>query len=112
MFGTNLRVLNGKRMDTRDHAHAHLARRLRLPVYYGNNLDALNDCLTDFSWHEAPGYVLLIRGADRLHADESAFAALNAVFADAADYWREDGVPFWVFYDLRADGLAALPTVA
>ena len=43
---------------------------------------------------------------------QSAFAALNAVFADAADYWREDGVPFWVFYDLRADGLAALPTVA
>ena len=89
-----------------------LKRDLDFPDWFGGNLDALHDCLTDFSWHEAPGYVLLIRGADRLHADESAFAALNAVFADAADYWREDGVPFWVFYDLRADGLATLPTVA
>ena len=60
-----------------------LKRDLHFPDWFGNNLDALNDCLTDFSWHEAPGYVLLIRGADRLHADESAFAALNAVFADA-----------------------------
>ena len=51
-------------------------------------------------------------GADRLLADEAAFAALNAVFVDSADFWREDGVPFWVFYDLRADGLATLPTVA
>lgn len=32
-------------MDTKEHAHAHLAKRLRLPTYYGNNLDALADCL-------------------------------------------------------------------
>ena len=95
-----------------DAALSEIGRALAFPDWYGHNLDALHDCLTDFSWHEAPGYVLLIRGADRLHADEAAFAALNAVFVDSADFWREDGVPFWVFYDLRADGLATLPTVA
>lgn len=95
-----------------DAALSEIGNALAFPDWYGHNLDALHDCLTDFSWHEAPGYVLLIRGADRLHADEAAFAALNAVFADCADFWREDGVPFWVFYDLRADGLAPLPTVA
>ena len=38
-------TLNARRMTTRDQAHAHLKERLRLPDWYGNNLDALNDCL-------------------------------------------------------------------
>ncbi len=38
-------MLNAKRMTTREQAHAHLKERLRLPDWYGNNLDALNDCL-------------------------------------------------------------------
>ncbi len=32
-------------MTTRERAHAHLKARLRLPKWYGANLDALNDCL-------------------------------------------------------------------
>ena len=32
-------------MTSREQAHAHLKERLRLPDWYGNNLDALNDCL-------------------------------------------------------------------
>ena len=32
-------------METRDHAHEHLLRRLKLPQWYGQNLDALSDCL-------------------------------------------------------------------
>ena len=38
-------TLNARKMDTREHAHAHLKQRLRLPEWYGGNLDALNDCL-------------------------------------------------------------------
>lgn len=38
-------TLNAKRMTTREQAHAHIKERLRLPDWYGNNLDALNDCL-------------------------------------------------------------------
>ena len=37
--------LNARRMTTRDRAHAHIKRRLALPKWYGNNLDALSDCL-------------------------------------------------------------------
>ncbi len=37
--------LNARRMTTRELAHAHIKERLRLPQWYGNNLDALNDCL-------------------------------------------------------------------
>ena len=39
-------VLDGKAMIDRMSAHSHLAERLELPSYYGRNLDALYDVLT------------------------------------------------------------------
>ncbi|HEX5802171.1 MAG TPA: barstar family protein [Azospira sp.] len=90
-----------------------LGSDLRLPDWYGANYDALADCLTDLSWNAAPGYVLLVTGADALHArDEAAFATLNEVLASVIGNWQEARVPFWVFYDMRPNGLAALPTLA
>ncbi len=91
---------------------AELGSRLGFPTWYGANLDALNDCLTDLSWMEAPGYVLIISGADTLHAQGEPFARINQVFSAAIQEWRTQRVPFWVFYDMRADGLAARPTLA
>lgn len=42
--------LDGRKMTDRKATHAYLKRKLHLPEYYGNNLDALWDCLTtDFS---------------------------------------------------------------
>ena len=37
-----------------------MKRDLRFPDDFGNNLDALNNCLTDFSWHPATGYVIIL----------------------------------------------------
>ncbi len=95
---------------------AKIGKDLRLPDWYGENLDALADCLTDLSWNAAPGYVLLIEGADALHTrDEAAFATLNEVFASIIADWQEEKVPFWVFYVFdngRTNGLAELPTLA
>lgn len=36
-------------MLTRENAHSHLAKALSLPDYYGGNLDALHDSLTDIN---------------------------------------------------------------
>ena len=42
--------LDGAEMPDKASAHAYLKRKLDLPDYYGNNLDALWDCLsTDLS---------------------------------------------------------------
>ena len=40
-------VLDGERMEDRTGLHAELKQKLSLPDYYGNNLDALNDCLSE-----------------------------------------------------------------
>ncbi len=97
--------------DRVDIVLAKLGRDLDFPEWYGHNLDALKDCLTDFSWCEAAGYVLIITRAEILGAqDPAAFHAINEVFAAAIAEWRLQGLPMWVFYDLPADELATLAT--
>ena len=90
-----------------------LGRQLGFPEWYGNNFDALKDCLSDISWCEEAGYLLVITRADALQAaDAPAFQTLNEVFALAIDEWRARGVPMWIFYDLQAGGgLATLPSL-
>ena len=40
-------VLDGGRISSREALHTALAEALPLPEWYGRNLDALMDCLTD-----------------------------------------------------------------
>ncbi len=89
-----------------------LALALRLPEWYGQNWDALADCLCDLSWKPAPGYLIVVEGHDALRAalpDE--FATLIEIFAEAADYWREEDVPFWALLTPPADGKHFLPSL-
>jgi len=89
-----------------------LGRDLDFPEWYGKNFDALKDCLTDFSWCEAAGYVLIIAHAEALQrANPDRFHTLNQVFTAAIEEWREHDFPMWIFYDLRTNGLATLPTL-
>ena len=40
-------TLHAEHMDTKEKLHAYLKQELDFPDYYGENLDALYDCLTD-----------------------------------------------------------------
>ncbi len=40
-------IIDGAAVNTREELHRALAEGLGFPEYYGNNLDALKDCLTD-----------------------------------------------------------------
>lgn len=41
-------TLDGRKIDNQEQLHAFLKESLELPDYYGNNLDALWDCLTGY----------------------------------------------------------------
>jgi hypothetical protein len=88
---------------------ARLGNGLDFPDWYGHNLDALKDCLTDLSWVAAAGYVLIIDHAGPFHLREPEdFAVLGDVFLAAIAEWRAQGYPMWIFFDLPAIGLPIL----
>ena len=41
----NTYLLDGREMTSREAAYALIARTMRFPAWFGNNLDALADCL-------------------------------------------------------------------
>lgn len=61
-----------------------IATALSFPDWFGRNLDALYDCLTDLSWLPAGEHVLIWTSSDRLAAaDPKAYLAIRSVLSDA-----------------------------
>jgi RNAse (barnase) inhibitor barstar len=80
-----------------------LAVQLQFPDWFGQNWDALADCLTDFSWREAPGYVLVLEQlGDFRAASDDDFDTLIEILSDASASWGGMGLPFWAFLVLEA----------
>ena len=75
-----------------------LAEALGFPKWFGGNWDALEDCLSDLSWRDAGGWVLIFRDFEVLPRDD--LGVLVEVLASAAQSWKERGKPFFaVFVD-------------
>lgn len=68
--------LDRARLKEKEEAHAYLKEKLHLPEYYGNNLDALYDSLTDLGKTE----VVLEKSENGQGYDER----IRRVFAAAA----------------------------
>jgi RNAse (barnase) inhibitor barstar len=98
-------------------AHAHskrtflsaLARGLGFPRYFGLGWDALADCLTDFAWAPAAGYVILLSGLQGL-MQRDYLMALD-VLEEAAAFWEDNGVSFYVLLVGAPCRYADLPVV-
>ncbi|MGD9386677.1 MAG: barstar family protein [Gammaproteobacteria bacterium] len=75
-----------------------VADALAFPGWFGQNWDALADCLGDLEWLPAEGYVLVLDDPAELHhAAPEDYAVAVDILADAARKWRERDTPFWVF---------------
>jgi len=75
-------IIDGRRMTSVEATHAYLARTLRLPAYYGKNLDALHDCLTDLS---RDVWIILINGDEMDRALGDYAETLRRVFTDVGN---------------------------
>lgn len=80
-----------------------IARELHFPDWFGGNLDALADALSDLSWLPAPGYALLFDHAQDLreHAPDT-FDALLEILDEAAAGWAEVDIAFWALLPMPA----------
>jgi len=93
--GSSLDVVKISLVDKKT-AIQSIASALEFPDWFGNNWDALEDCLSDLSWRAGNGHVLLLSGAPA--GDERGI--LLDVLAASAESWAARGKPFFaVFID-------------
>ena len=71
-------VLDALRLQRKDEAHKYLREALNFPDYYGGNLDALHDCLT-----ELDDVLVEFVNADKVSGGY--FARVMEVFTDSAE---------------------------
>jgi RNAse (barnase) inhibitor barstar len=77
-----------------------LGSALELPSWFGANLDALYDSLTDDeTWSVGHGAVIVLdRMPDAQRFGAAEREALLGVFREVAEHYAERGTPFHVFY--------------
>lgn len=70
-----------------------IAQALHFPDWFGDNWDALEDCLGDLSWRPGEGHVLLLRNWQELSPDD--LGVLIDVLRSSAEFWSGRGRPFF-----------------
>jgi RNAse (barnase) inhibitor barstar len=84
--------IDGKNILRKEQLLNHVALALHFPKDFGQNWDALEECLTDLEWVDADGYVIYYDHIDGLldtHPDQ--FETLVEILRDAVASWKEDG---------------------
>jgi RNAse (barnase) inhibitor barstar len=84
--------IDGKNIARKEQLMNAAATALHFPKHFGNNWDALEECLTDLEWVDAEGYVIYYDHIDGLletHPDQ--FETLVEILRDAVASWKEDG---------------------
>jgi RNAse (barnase) inhibitor barstar len=84
--------------DSKAAVLAALGKGLELPEHFGDNWDALADCLEDRDWLGKTGCVIRIsHGTAMRKAHPHDWETLEEILAEACEFWHERHVPFWVF---------------
>ena len=98
-----------KRLTSKAGLLGRAARALKFPDWLGKNCDALSDCLTDLSWLDGSGWVIIFENSQIFAGRKpQVFRSAVEVFQAANDYWRQAGKPFWVFFHGPSDWVTGL----
>jgi RNAse (barnase) inhibitor barstar len=65
-----VRLLRGSKATTESDLFDECAAALQFPDYFGENWDALDECLADLDWLPGTGYVLIVVASEHLLAKE------------------------------------------
>lgn len=83
---------------------------LHFPIWYGNNFDALHDCLTDLDWHPAKRIAIELAGLEILRQqDPEALSTLIEVLQSAVDHRANSQNPLLILLTTPVRGIANLP---
>ncbi len=100
--------LEGKSIEKKEQFLNHAATVMHFPDYFSNNWDAFEECITDFEWLDAAGFVIYFDHTDNFAAHhESQLETVVELFQDAVNYWKDEGKPMVVLLS----GKEAVPGV-
>ncbi len=86
--GGAVRVIRGWKCLTYESLHNEVSAALQFPNYYGENWDAMDECITDLEWMPADWYLIYVSGIeDVLPDDEEGFSIFLSVLSDASERW-------------------------
>ncbi|GAB4191411.1 MAG: hypothetical protein OHK0022_05120 [Roseiflexaceae bacterium] len=102
--------LDGGKIDDKASFLRACAEAMQFPDYFGRNWDALEECLTDLSWVQAEGYVLLYDQVARFVAAEpDQWSTAREILDGAVASWGRAGTPLYVLLRGTAGRLPDLP---
>jgi RNAse (barnase) inhibitor barstar len=106
-----VRVIRGAKSRTAAEFFDEVGAALQLPDYFGENWDALFECLTDLEWLPGDAYLLVVTDGDLvLEREPAQLVPLLKVLERAAENWAEaedsQGVPrpFHIVFQCASDG--------
>ncbi len=71
-----------------------LKKIFKFPSYFGNNLDAVQDCLTDLEWIKKTNIILIIQNSEKLIAEASGKELMEhflSILSDTMILWNQKG---------------------
>ncbi|MDR6636954.1 barstar family protein [Paenarthrobacter nitroguajacolicus] len=118
--GMVVRTLRGRKMRGRQSLMDEAGAALQFPSYFGENWDALDECISNLDWMlPVTSLVLLVQDAEQVLADENTdqlqvFVSLLRdamwTFAEAVELgevWDRPAVPFHVVLQADVEAAAA-----
>ena len=96
-----LTVLEGSVADvkTDEELFTVVASAMRFPDYFGNNWDALDECLGDMDWLPAEGYILAVRNsAEGWSQSPYILGRFLTAWLEASEYWVQEEIPFHLVF--------------
>jgi len=88
--GGAVRVIRGWKCGTRQALYDEVSAALQFPAYFGENWDALNDCVKDLMWMPAEWYLLHVDDVGRVLPDDpEGFRIFLRILRDAGRFWAD-----------------------
>ena len=108
-----IRFVRGRKMKSVSTLFDEVSAAFQLPYYFGENWDALDECLGDLSWLQGRSYLVIVTDADRVLADAPGeFATFVGLLSRLGDEWSKvepvsrpwapEAHPFHVVFNVSA----------
>lgn len=87
----NTVILDGRKMMSLDNLYDEIAENFSFPEYFGRNFNSLSEMLSDLSWLNKNAYIVLVKDANKVLADEQtgALSGFLELLSDVGEEWSE-----------------------